>query len=159
MWIKERGLWLQSKNVNRLRFDTRRLFTALLALALLVMSVRETLDPDIWWHLRTGEAILQRGAIPQFDIFSYTVLDHVWIVQQWLADLLMWGIFRWVGLGGLMVFFALVVMAAFMLVYQRCAGRPYIAAAVILLAYFSAALPIGVRSAADVQHVVFGALS
>ena len=124
---------------------TRRLFTYLLAIALFVMSVRETLDPDMWWHLRTGEAIWQMGAIPQFDLFSYTVPQNIWIVQQWLTDLIMWWVYEWAGLAGLSLLFALVVAVAFMLVYARCDGRPYLAAFVILVAYLTAALPLGVR--------------
>ena len=124
---------------------TRRLFTTLLAIALFVMSVRETLDPDMWWHLRTGEAIWQMGAIPQFDLFSYTVPQNVWIVQQWLTDVGMWLVYELAGLAGLSLLFAAIVAVAFMLVYARCAGRPYLAALVTLVAYFTAALPLGVR--------------
>jgi len=124
---------------------TRRLFTYLLAIALFVMSVRETLDPDMWWHLRTGEAIWQMRDIPQFDLFSYTVPQNVWIVQQWLTDLGMWQVYKLAGLAGLSLLFAGVVAVAFMLVYARCAGRPYLAAFVTLIAYLTAALPLGVR--------------
>ncbi|WP_420641764.1 hypothetical protein [Candidatus Leptofilum sp.] len=124
---------------------TRRLFTYLLAIALFVMSVRETLDPDMWWHLRTGEAIWQMQTIPQFDLFSYTVPQNVWIVQQWLTDLGMWLVYELAGLAGLSLLFAAIVAVAFMLVYARCAGRPYLAALITLVAYFTAALPLGVR--------------
>ena len=124
---------------------TRRLFTYLLGIALFVMSVRETLDPDMWWHLRTGEAIWQMQAIPQTDLFSYTVPQNVWIVQQWLTDVGMWLVYESAGLAGLSLLFAGIVAAAFMLVFARCAGRPYLAAFVTLIAYLTAALPLGVR--------------
>jgi hypothetical protein len=122
----------------------KRLFAILLGVALFAMSVRETIDPDLWWHLRTGEAILQDG-IPQTDLFSYTVPSHEWIVQQWLTDLLMWLIYSAVGLAGLSVVFAALVMVTFLLVYKRCDGRPYLAAFTILLGLLTAALPLGVR--------------
>jgi hypothetical protein len=122
----------------------KRLFAILLGIALFAMSVRETIDPDLWWHLRTGEAILQNG-IPRTDLFSYTVPTHEWIVQQWLTDLLMWLIYSGVGLVGLSVFFAALVMVTFLLVYKRCEGRPYLAAFTVLLGLLTAALPLGVR--------------
>lgn len=122
----------------------KRLFAILLGVALFAMSVRETIDPDLWWHLRTGEVILQNG-IPQTDIFSFTVPTHEWIVQQWLTDLLMWLVYSIVGLAGLSVVFAALVMVTFLLVYKRCAGRPYLAAFTVLLGLLTAALPLGVR--------------
>jgi hypothetical protein len=94
------------------KMTVKRLFAILLGVALFAMSVRETIDPDLWWHLRTGEAILQIG-IPRTDLFSYTVPTHEWIVQQWLTDLLMWLIYSGVGLDGLSVFFAALVMVTF----------------------------------------------
>jgi hypothetical protein len=122
----------------------KRLFAILLGVALFAMAVRETIDPDLWWHLRTGEAILQHG-IPQTDIFSYTVPDHEWVVQQWLTDVVMWLVYRVGGAAGLIVVFAGLVTATFLLVYKRCAGRPYLAAFTVLLGLLTAALPLGVR--------------
>jgi hypothetical protein len=123
---------------------TRRLTTLILFIALFAMAVRETMDPDMWWHLRTGQVVLEQG-VPQTDLFSYTVPHHDWIVQQWLTDVLMWLVYRAVGFGGLMLLFAAAVSAAFWFVYSVSAGRPYLAAFVTLLAFLAAALPMGVR--------------
>ncbi len=127
------------------QLTSKRLFVLLFALALFVLTVRETLDPDMWWHLRTGQVIWESGAIPQTDLFSYTVTDHLWVVQQWLTDVLMWLLYQTVGLRGLSVFFALLMMTTYLLVFARCVGKPYLAAGVVLLALFAASLPIGVR--------------
>ncbi|MCI0399275.1 MAG: hypothetical protein L0332_09985 [Chloroflexi bacterium] len=124
--------------------STRRLFVILLAIALFAMSVRETIDPDLWWHLATGRVILEQG-LPETDLFSYTVRDHEWIVQEWLTDVLMYLVYLVAGLPGLSLFFAALVAVAFLLVYARCAGRPYLAAFVVLLAVLAAALPLGAR--------------
>ena len=32
----------------------------------------EIKDPDFWWHLKTGEYIVQTGSIPATDPFAYT---------------------------------------------------------------------------------------
>ena len=29
-------------------------------------------DPDLWWHLKTGEVILERGALLTEDPFAFT---------------------------------------------------------------------------------------
>ena len=62
---------------------------ALFAIALFTMAVRETLDPDMWWHLRTGEYILQNG-IPAQDVFTFTVPQNAWVTHEWLSQLIMW---------------------------------------------------------------------
>lgn len=123
---------------------TRRLFEALFAVALLVIAVRRTVDPDLWWHLRTGEYILAHG-IPRTDVFSFTVPDHRWVTHEWLSQLIMWLVYRAGGFAALILVFAVLIALAFWLVYRRCSGRPYLAAFVVLLAAFAAAITWGAR--------------
>jgi len=122
----------------------RRLFAALLFLAIFVMAVRETLDPDMWWHLRTGQVILEQG-IPRQDIYSFTVPDHRWITHEWLSEVVMWLGYQATGLYGLILMSAALVSLTFALVYKRCLGRPYLAGFVILLAVLASAPFWGVR--------------
>jgi hypothetical protein len=122
----------------------RRLFVTLFALALVAMPMRETLDPDMWWHLRTGEVIWQSG-IPRHDIFSFTVPHHEWVTHEWLSQLFMWLVYLAGGWPGLIVVFALLTAVSFWLVYKCCAGQPYLAAFVVLLAAIASAIVWGVR--------------
>ena len=69
--------------------SVRRLFVLLFVVALFAMAVRETLDPDMWWHLRTGEVILAEG-IPTHDVFSFTVPEHEWVTHEWGSQVFMW---------------------------------------------------------------------
>jgi hypothetical protein len=124
--------------------NTRRLFVLLFTVALFTMAVRETLDPDMWWHLRAGEYILQNG-IPHQDVFSFTVPDHEWITHEWLSEVIMWIIYQAAGLPGLIIAFAAITAATFGLVYLVCAGRPFLAAFVVLLAASTSAIVWGVR--------------
>ena len=43
-------------------------------------------DPDIWWHMRTGEWILQQHTIPHADPFS--VAGLAWVAYSWLFDVI-----------------------------------------------------------------------
>ena len=124
--------------------NTKRLFTALFAIALFTMAVRETLDPDMWWHLRTGEFILQNG-IPAQDVFTFTVPQNVWVTHEWLSQLIMWLVYLVGGLPGLILFFAALIALTFWLLYLACAARPYLAAFVVLLAAITSAIVWGVR--------------
>jgi hypothetical protein len=124
--------------------SVRRLFVWLFALALFTMAVRETLDPDMWWHLRTGEYILQNG-IPTHDVFSFTVTDHEWVTHEWLSQVIMWGIYLVGDLPGLIIVFAALVGLSHWLVYAVSDGRPFLPAFVTLLAAFASAIVWGAR--------------
>ena len=56
---------------------------ALLALAFL-LGCFPMGDFDVWWHLRSGQLILERGEVPRTDWFSYTNADRQWIDLYWL---------------------------------------------------------------------------
>lgn len=122
----------------------RRLFEGLFFVALFVMGVRATLDADMWWHLRTGEYILQHG-IPRLDVFSFTVTEHAWITHEWLSQVVMWLVYQVGGFTGLILGTAVLVMLTFGLVYGACAGRPYLAAFVVLVAAITSAIVWGAR--------------
>lgn len=55
-------------------------------------------DTDFWWHLKTGELILERGTVPQLDWFTYTDWDKPWIDLHWGFQLLVTALYR---LGGI----------------------------------------------------------
>lgn len=98
----------------------------------------------MWWHLRTGEYILQNG-IPTHDVFSFTVTHHEWVTHEWLSQVVMWGIYLVGGLPGLIIAFALLVALSHWLVYVVSDGRPYLPAFVTLLAAFASAIVWGAR--------------
>jgi len=135
--------------------NIQRLFTLLFAVSLFTIAVRETLDADMWWHLRTGEYIVNEE-IPRQDVFSFTVPNNEWITHEWLSQVLMWQTYDWTGFSGLIVLFAILTAAAFILVYLRCDGRPYLAAFVVLIAALASAPFWGVRP--QVFNMLFAAL-
>jgi hypothetical protein len=137
------------------KLTARQLFEFLFVLALFTMAVRETLDSDMWWHLRTGELILQDG-IPRQDTFSFTVPDNQWITHEWLSEVFMWLVYQVGSFPGLILVFAAIITLAFWLVYLRCNGRPYLATFVVLLAALASAPLWGVRP--QMFNILFAAL-
>jgi hypothetical protein len=77
---------------------------------------------DSWWHLATGRMIVEGGAIPTSDVFSYTYPGTPWFDQPWLAQVVL---YRLHGLGGvpLMVFFAFLLLAVTFALLLRLCGR------------------------------------
>jgi len=121
-----------------------RVFPLIILIEIFCMGVRPTTDPDMWWHLRTGELILTRG-IPHYDTFSFTAPGHEIVAHEWLSQALMWLVYSIAGLRGLAVAFALLPALAFGIVYRSCEGRPYVAGALVGLAAFTASPWNGVK--------------
>jgi hypothetical protein len=46
-------------------------------------------DPDVFWHVRTGQWILDHAQFPTVDVFSYTALGKPWIPTEWLSEVLL----------------------------------------------------------------------
>lgn len=125
-------------------FTIKRLALAVLGLSLLAIGIIETLDPDMWWHLQTGQVILNSG-IPRVDIFSFSMPGALWITHEWLSQAFMWFLYSQGAFPLIMVVFALLGVLTFSLVYYSCEGRPYLALLLTLLSYATAKLVWGAR--------------
>jgi hypothetical protein len=55
--------------------DTRRVLIAMVGLGLFALAARGVTDPDLWWHLRTGQLILGNHAVFHADPYSFTRLS------------------------------------------------------------------------------------
>lgn len=112
----------------------KHLFALVVFVGLFATAVRPALDPDLGWHLRTGESIAQTHAVPHQDSFSSTKAGAPWIAHEWLSEVVMYELTRVGGTAALVLFFALLVAAAFGIVYTRCESRPYAAGVLVLWA-------------------------
>jgi hypothetical protein len=106
---------------------TRRLFQAVLLMGLFALAARNVTDGDFWWHLRTGEYVLQTLTIPHQDIFSYTRAGQEWVAHEWLSQVIIAAIFEVGGFGALIITFAATIAVAFFLGFRRCVGNSYVA--------------------------------
>ena len=60
-----------------------RLLVAELGVLAFLLGCYELFDPDIWWHSRSGQWILEHGRVPFLDIFSFRSADRVWVDLHW----------------------------------------------------------------------------
>jgi hypothetical protein len=125
--------------------ETRRVFVMVVALGLFAMAARNVTDPDVWWHLRTGQLIAQAHTFVHTDPYSFTHYGQPWVNHEWLSDVLIYSLFRVAGWTGLIVIFAALTAATFMLIFLRCGGRPYLAGFVLVLGAYVSAPSWGVR--------------
>jgi hypothetical protein len=111
------------------------------------MSLRPTVDPDLWWHLPTGELILS-GGWPDSDVFSHSVPGREWVTHEWLSQVVMELVHRAGGFVGLMVFFGIIGLATCGIVYRtsRMVGAgPLMAAAFTYLVARTSLVAWGAR--------------
>ncbi|MET0894330.1 MAG: hypothetical protein ABWY80_00595 [Acidimicrobiia bacterium] len=81
--------------------------TTLFALVGWIVGSARLGDNSFFWHVRTGEHILDHG-FPHGDVFSYTAPGTRWIAQSWLAEVAYAAIGRSVGDVGIRLFIGLV---------------------------------------------------
>jgi hypothetical protein len=132
-------------NADLLTF--RRFFPIVLLSMVFVLAVRQSvsIDPDLWWHLKAGQQIIDTRSIPHTDDYSFTKQGSEWVAHEWLSEVIMEGIYRLTGLVGLVTIFSLIIVIALWLTYRRCDGRPYAAGVAILLAAAASSPLFGVR--------------
>ncbi len=116
-------------------------FPTILFLGLFAMAARNVADPDVWWHLQTGQYISEHKSVPHVDPFSFTRAGFPWVAHEWVAELVFYKIQLVAGWGGLIVLFATIVAAAFFLLYLRC-GPDSHAAGVLTLCGAFATIPL-----------------
>jgi hypothetical protein len=117
-------------------------FAAILLFGLLAMTARPATDPDLWWHLRTGQWIVETGHVPHSDPFSFTRAGHAWVSHEWLSEVAFYELWKHGGAAALIVFSAIITTAGFLLLYLRCllcgAKKHWAAAATVFGALASA---------------------
>jgi hypothetical protein len=68
-------------------------------------------DPDIWWHIRTGQWILQHHAIPRTDTFSGFAAGKPWQAYSWLFEVLVYKFYSTFGLLGIVLYIGFLAVA------------------------------------------------
>ncbi|MBM3334564.1 hypothetical protein FJY63_07870, partial [Candidatus Sumerlaeota bacterium] len=101
---------------------------------------------DVWWHLKTGQLIVERGlSLPRNDEFTFTGENIAWHNHEWLSQVVLYRLFQWGGgrasdliglrsvIGVVSVLSVLTFLLVLALVQLRCKCLP-IAALITLLA-------------------------
>jgi hypothetical protein len=131
------------------KLTIQRLMLAILFILLFVMAVRVPTDTDTWWHIRSGEYIIDHREIPRTDPFSYTRYGEKWIDHSWGSQLVIYGLYDLFGGGrepgdrgniGLALYTAGLATLGMAFVYLMCDGNVYVRAFVVVLGATTAAV-------------------
>ncbi|HEX7362825.1 MAG TPA: hypothetical protein VF283_20230 [Bryobacteraceae bacterium] len=102
-----------------------------LLVVLTVFTIRGRFnDPDMWWHLKTGEIIWNTHHIPAVDLFSFTANGQPWTAQEWLSELTIYGAYHFGGYSGLMLWLFVLASLTIIAGYALCwlySGNPKVA--------------------------------
>lgn len=126
--------------------DLRRLGFAAVFLSFLTLI--NLTDPDYFWHLRTGQYLLEQGALPTGDVFSYTNAGQPWILHEWLFEVMLASIHALLGEFGVKLMTSLLATATLVIAYataNKILGKPYVAFFLALAFFIPAALSISPR--------------
>jgi len=105
-------------------------------------------DPDMWWHLKTGEIIWKTHSIPQVDLFSFTTNQHAYTPHEWLAQLSIYAAYHFGGYSGLMLWLCLITSLVCIAGYVLCSlysGNAKVAFLGAMGIWFFATVGISVR--------------
>jgi hypothetical protein len=95
---------------------------AFLAVALPVLAalLAGLSSVDLTYHVRAGTELLDRGAIPMTDTWTYTAAGLPWLNQEWGAQLILGAVFRIGGWAGLALLRAALVGLTFGFLFEAC---------------------------------------
>ena len=79
----------------------------------LLAGNRLLIDPDTMWQITVGQWILDHHAVPETDVYSFTMRGQPWISTQWLAQVMYAKCFALFGWSGPVVLAATAIAATF----------------------------------------------
>jgi hypothetical protein len=110
-----------------------RLLITILFIAIFAMAVRVPADTDTWWHLRSGQYIVENQTIPTTDPFSHTQAGQLWIDHGWLAQIFWYSLYALGGWAALGLALAALVTLAFWFIWRQIEGNIFIGAFCMIL--------------------------
>lgn len=118
-------------------------FLALIVL-LIAFSLRLINNPDIGFHLKGGQWIIENFKFPGNDVFTYTVNSHEYIDMQWLYQVLIYLVQSVFGYAGLTILNVLLILTVFYLLFRVMRFRE-VPISIIVLSLFLVLLVIQFR--------------
>jgi hypothetical protein len=82
-------------------------------------------DPDLWGHLKFGEALWQTKALESHNLYSFTAPNHPWINHEWLSEFIFYGAYHFFGGVGLLCLKLVIGLAIVWLLFRISLYRPF----------------------------------
>jgi hypothetical protein len=122
-----------------------RIFQIYVFIYAVLFASRPLSDGDFWWHLKTGEYIVNSRIIPRTDFFSFTNYGKAWVAHEWLSEVVFYLIYSSFGFNTLIFIFAILTALAFWIALRRSPAHVFISGFAGLLGVWSVLPTVGVR--------------
>ena len=86
---------------------------------ILCVLVRRGGDPDIFWHLITGQWMVDHHQVVSKDLFTFTVSGTRWIDPEYTTEIIAYLVYKVGGLTLVSLAFGAVTFAGFLLIWRR----------------------------------------
>lgn len=122
-----------------LRFPTlapRDLRFLLIAAVITLRAFLGLTDPDLWWHLKTGELIVSSHSLLSSDPFTWTASGHGLVLHEWLSEVLIYLLQSNFGYAFAVAVWAATIVATLAIVYRlalRICSRELVVAGLVAL--------------------------
>jgi len=80
---------------SNLHSDWERFVLIVVLVLIFIMAARTPIDSDMWWHLKSGEVMVETGRPLMVDLFSYTRYQFVWTNHSWLSEVGLFLLHKW----------------------------------------------------------------
>ncbi len=86
----------------------------------ILLSKGYLVDPDIWWHLKVGDWIVQHRSVPFVGILSRTADTRPWVAYSWGFEVILSRVYAWLGVMGFAYFGILLSVLVSIVLYATC---------------------------------------
>lgn len=115
-------LWTAGWRDLRPEYHVRLIFGLIMLLlwvTVLVIARNDRLaEPDLQWHIKTGEWIWHNQAFPTVDTFSHSHAGEPWIAKEWLSQVLLFFSYAALSWNGVMLISLAAIGAAAGVLYM-----------------------------------------
>ena len=125
----------------------KTLVISIFFLALIALAFHFAVVPDTFWHIRTGEIMLENRSILKTDPFTFHSEGEEWLYPSlnWLSEIQMALIFQQFGFPGLNTWVVIIAVVSLIFIYNSMSGNDYLRGFILILTTITARIYWGAR--------------
>lgn len=125
---------MRSPSIAKLLPKTRDVLFIIIFISVLLLGNRMlNIDGDLPRHLVTGKYILQIKQLPSTEPFAYPYQNREFVSQQWLAGVILYLIYSFAGLSGIVILSAILLASTFTYLYAALVQKLDLRLSIFLL--------------------------